>query len=318
MEWIERWNQILNFQVVQIGGSAITVQHILLFVIALLITRYVARSTRRLLDDHVLSKVEPAPRYVIIRMVQYAVWVVGIFIALEFLGVDLTALTVVAGALGVQYAVWVVGIFIALEFLGIDLTALTVVAGALGVGIGFGLQSVVSNFVSGLVLLMEQPIRIRDRVTVENVEGNVADIHFRSTTIVTNDNISIIVPNSQFINQTVINWSHGDPRIRIHVPVGVAYGSDVELVTNTLQEVAAQTEGVLSQPAPEVRFNEFGDSSLNFELLVWSDNPPGHLQLRSRLNYAIDAAFRRNDIQIPFPQRDVHVKSGSVISTLRE
>jgi small-conductance mechanosensitive channel len=286
MEWIERWNQILNFQVVQIGGSAITVQHILLFVIALLITRYVARSTRRLLDDHVLSKVEPAPRYVIIRMVQYAVWVVGIFIALEFLGVDLTALTVVAGALGV--------------------------------GIGFGLQSVVSNFVSGLVLLMEQPIRIRDRVTVENVEGNVADIHFRSTTIVTNDNISIIVPNSQFINQTVINWSHGDPRIRIHVPVGVAYGSDVELVTNTLQEVAAQTEGVLSQPAPEVRFNEFGDSSLNFELLVWSDNPPGHLQLRSRLNYAIDAAFRRNDIQIPFPQRDVHVKSGSVISTLRE
>ena len=193
MEWIERWNQILNLQVVQVGGNAITVQHMLLFAIALFITRYLARSARRLLGDHVLIRVDPAPRFVIIRIVQYAVWVVGIFVALEFLGIDLTALTVVAGALGV--------------------------------GIGFGLQSVVANFVSGLVLLLEQPIRINDRVTIENVEGNVADIHFRSTTIVTNDNISIIVPNSQFINQTVINWSHGDPTIRIHVPVGVAYGS---------------------------------------------------------------------------------------------
>ena len=244
MEWIERWNQILNIQVVQVGVNTITVQHIVMFAIALFMTRYLARSVRRLLGDHILAKLDPAPRFVIIRVVQYGVWVVGLFIALEFLGIDLTALTVVAGALGV--------------------------------GIGFGLQSVVSNFVSGLVLLLEQPIRINDRVTIENVEGNVVDIHFRSTTIVTNDNISIIVPNSQFINQSVINWSHGDPTIRIHVPVGVAYGSDVELVERTLQEVAAADKGVLQQPPPEVRFTEFGDSSLNFDLLVWSDNPPRH------------------------------------------
>ncbi len=286
MEWIERWNQILNIQVVQVGVNTITVQHIVMFAIALFMTRYLARSVRRLLGDHILAKLDPAPRFVIIRVVQYGVWVVGLFIALEFLGIDLTALTVVAGALGV--------------------------------GIGFGLQSVVSNFVSGLVLLLEQPIRINDRVTIENVEGNVVDIHFRSTTIVTNDNISIIVPNSQFINQSVINWSHGDPTIRIHVPVGVAYGSDVELVERTLQEVAAADKGVLQQPPPEVRFTEFGDSSLNFDLLVWSDNPPRHLQLRSRLNYAIDAAFRRNAIQIPFPQRDVHVKPDTVIAAPRK
>ena len=286
MEWIERWNQILNLQVVQIGVNTITLQHLLLFAIALFITRYVARSAPRLLGDHVLSRVDAAPRFVIVRVVQYGVWVMGLLIALELLGIDLTALTVVAGALGV--------------------------------GIGFGLQSVVSNFVSGLVLLLEQPIRINDRVTIENVEGNVVDIHFRSTTIVTNDNISIIVPNSQFINQTVINWSHGDPTIRIHVPIGVAYGSDVELVTRTLSEVATADVGILKQPAPEVRFTEFGDSSLNFELLVWSDDPPRHLQLKSRLNYAIDAAFRRHDIQIPFPQRDLHVKSDSVIATLRK
>ena len=286
MEWIERWNQILNIQIFQLGGNPITLEHILLFTIALLVTRYLARSSRRVLREHVLAKVDPAPRFVVIRVVQYAIWTVGLLIALELLGIDLTALTVVAGALGV--------------------------------GIGFGLQSVVSNFVSGLVLLLEQPIRINDRVTVENVEGNVADIHFRSTTIVTNDNISIIVPNSQFINQTVINWSHGDPTIRIHVPVGVAYGSDVELVTKTLYEIAGADQGVLSQPAPEVRFTEFGDSSLNFELLVWSDDPPRHLQLKSRLNYAIDAAFRRHNIQIPFPQRDLHVKSDSVIATLKK
>jgi small-conductance mechanosensitive channel len=126
---------------------------------------------------------------------------------------------------------------------------------------------------------------------------------------VTNDNISIIVPNSEFINRTVINWSHGDPRVRIHVPVGVAYGSDVALVTRTLLEVAAETEEVLNAPEPTVWFREFGESSLHFDLLVWTDQPRWHFRLRSRLNYAIDAAFRERGIQIPFPQRDLHLKS---------
>ena len=215
MEWIERLNQILDFQVVVIGGSAITAKHILLCTVTLLITRYAARTTRRLLGEHLLTSVEPAPRYVILRITGYMVWASGILIALEFLSIDLTVLAVIAGGLGI--------------------------------GIGFGLQNVVANFVSGLILLLEQPIRIHDRVTVENVEGNVVDIHFRSTTIVTNDNIAIIVPNSQFINESVTNWSHGDPRIRVHVPVGVAYGSDVERVTGILDEVASKADHVLKQ-----------------------------------------------------------------------
>jgi small-conductance mechanosensitive channel len=280
MDWIETLNQILNFEVVVIGGSAITAKHILLFTVVLLITRFAARTSRRVLGQHVLASVESAPRYVILRITGYGVWVIGIVVALNFLSIDMTSLAVVAGGLGI--------------------------------GIGFGLQNVVANFVSGLVLLLEQPIRIHDRVTVENVEGNVVDIHFRSTTIVTNDNIAIIVPNSQFINQSVTNWSHGDPTIRVHVPVGVAYGSDVALVTRVLEDVASAAEHVLNKPAPEVRFNEFGDSSLNFELLVWSDDPPGHFQLRSRLNYAIDAAFRKHDIEIPFPQRVLHIESGEI------
>lgn len=283
MEWIESLNEILRFQVITIGDNVVTLEHILLFFIVLVTTSFVARVLRKLLNEHLLFRMEPAPRYVLSRALQYAVWLVGILVALQVLGFNLTTITVVAGALGV--------------------------------GIGFGLQSVVGNFVCGIVLLFEQPIRIHDRVTVENVEGNVVDINFRSTTIITNDNISIIVPNSHFINNAVINWSHGDPKVRIHVPVGVAYGSDVQLVTQTLLEVASHTEGVLERPEAEVRFKEFGGSSLNFELLVWTTNAPLHLRLKSRLNYAIDAAFRSKGIQIPFPQRDVHLKSEPDVSS---
>lgn len=283
MGWYEFLSEVLRFQILEVGDHAVTVQRVLLFVIVLVITSFMARAVRTLMSQRWLTRMEPAPRYVLARILQYVVWLIGFVIALEALGFSLTTLTVVAGALGV--------------------------------GIGFGLQSVVGNFVSGVVLLFEQPIRIHDRVTVESVEGNVVGINFRSTTIVTNDNISIIVPNSQFINNSVINWSHGDPKVRIHVPVGVAYGSDVALVTETLLAVARETEGVLERPEPEVRFKEFGDSSLDFELLVWTDKAPLHLQLKSRLNYGIDAAFRRNGIQIPFPQRDVHLKSEPDLSS---
>lgn len=277
MTWLQYVQQIADFQLFQLGGNTITVMHVGMFAVALIVTHIVARSMPRVLTKYVLAEVDPAPRYVIARFTQYLVWTIGIVVSVELLNVDLTALTVVAGALGI--------------------------------GIGFGLQNVVNNLVSGVVLLLEQPVRYRDRVSVENVEGQVENINFRATTIITNDNISIIVPNSQLINQAVINWSHGDPRIRVHVPVGVAYGSDVDVVTETLFDVARDEKKVLSTPEPEVRFLEFGDSALSFELLVWSDEPPNYHRLRSRLNYAIDAAFRKNGIQIPFPQRDVHLKT---------
>ena len=277
MNWLEYLQTVLDFQLLQLGGNPITVLHVAMSVFALIVTYLLARSVHRILTRYVLKEVDPAPRYVIARFTQYLVWLIGIAVAIELLNVDLTALTFVAGALGI--------------------------------GIGFGLQNVVNNLVSGVVLLLEQPVRYRDRVSIENVEGQVEHINFRSTTILTNDNITIIVPNSQLINQAVINWSHGDPRIRVHVPVGVAYGSDIELVTETLLAVARGEQDVLSSPEPEVRFLEFGDSSLNFELLVWSDEPPNYHRLRSKLNYAIDAAFRDKGVEIPFPQRDLHLKT---------
>ncbi len=219
-----------------------------------------------------------------------------------------------------QYLVWAIAVFIVFTLLNVDLTGIALILGALGVGVGFGLQSIVSNFFAGLIILFEGQIKVNDRVTIEDLEGNVAEINFRSTTIVTNDNISVIVPNSELINRSVINWSHGDSLVRIHVPVGVAYRSDTQLVTDTLLEVATQTEDVrvLSSPPPRVRFNEFGESSLAFELLVWTDEPTRHRRLRSELNYAIDTAFAEKGITIPFPQRDLHIKSGLSLSSQSE
>jgi small-conductance mechanosensitive channel len=211
------------------------------------------------------------------------------------------------------YCFIAIGCLIALDLVGIDLNSLAFVAGAVGIGIGFGLQNIISNFVSGLILLAERPIAIGHRVEVGGVAGLVTQISLRSTTVVTNDNITIIVPNSDFITTPVTNWSYGDPKVRLRLSVGVAYGSDVEKVHRILLEVAAGNASVLKDPAPQVFFVGFGDSSLDFELGVWTAdrarNPRG---LRSELNFAIDRLFRQNGVEIPFPQRDLHLRSGKL------
>ncbi len=209
--------------------------------------------------------------------------------------------------------VLVVGVFIVLQNTGIHLEALTVFAGAVGVGIGFGLQNITSNFISGLVILAERPITIGDRVEVAGVTGQVMKIRARSTVIVTNDNITTIVPNQKFIDSPVTNWTYGDKRVRFRIPVGVAYGSDTELVRQKLVEAAEEDEHALKDPAPSVFFVEFGDSSLNFELVVWSDEMSHRpARFRSDLNFAIDRKFREAKIEIPFPQRDINFRSGRV------
>ena len=207
--------------------------------------------------------------------------------------------------------VLVVGILIVLQNTGIHLEALTVFAGAVGVGIGFGLQNITSNFISGLVILAERPITIGDRVEVGGVTGQVVRIRARSTVVVTNDNITTIVPNQKFIDSPVTNWTYGDPRVRFRIPVGVAYGSDVELVRQKLVEAAEEDPHTLEDPAPSVFFVAFGDSSLNFELVAWSDEMSHRpRRYRSDLNFAIDKKFREAGIEIPFPQRDLHIRSG--------
>jgi small-conductance mechanosensitive channel len=209
------------------------------------------------------------------------------------------------------------GVIVAVQSIGLNLTSLAVVFGLLSVGIGFGLQNVAANFVSGLIILFERPIKIGDRITIGDVLGDVMNINLRATLIRTIDNVSIIVPNSEFISSHVINWSHRDPKIRVHIPVGVAYGSDVPLVIRSLLQVGQNHAEVLKNPPPKVWFNEFSDSSLNFELLVWIAHPKRRPDIISELNKRIDEIFRRNKVQIPFPQRDLHIRSSVPFETVK-
>ena len=207
----------------------------------------------------------------------------------------------------------IVSVIIGLQVAGVGFSNLALIAGALSVGIGFGLQNIVNNFVSGLILLFERPIKTGDWISVGNTEGYVKSIRMRSTQIQTFDRADVIVPNSELIAGQVTNWMLHDPRGRVRVPVGVAYGSDTEKVRKLLLETAAAHVEVIKDgtlPEPRVLFREFGDSSLNFELRAFIRNIDKRLVVISDLNFAIDAAFRRSGVEIPFPQRDIHIRSG--------
>ena len=213
----------------------------------------------------------------------------------------------------VSNIVLVVGVFIVLDNAGIHLGTLAVFAGAVGVGIGFGLQNIASNFISGLVILAERPITIGDRVEVAGVTGQVQQIRARSTVILTNDNITMIVPNTKFIDSPVTNWTYGDPRVRFRIPIGVAYGSDLEKVREALLEVAREDLTRAARSGAEGIFGEFGDSSINLELVVWSKEMSYRpRRFRSDLNFAIAQKLREAGIEIPCPQRDLHFRDGVV------
>ncbi|MAZ50038.1 MAG: mechanosensitive ion channel protein MscS [Halobacteriovoraceae bacterium] len=208
-----------------------------------------------------------------------------------------------------KHIIHIIGFYAILLNAGFDFKTLTVVIGALGVGIGFGLQHIINNFVSGIVILFERPISVGDRVVVEGVEGDVVEINARATKVKTNDNIMHIIPNGDFVTKKVINWSHGGATVRSRIAVSVAYGEDPEQVKSALIEVANENNHVLQSPKPDVLFIEFGDSSLNFELRVWTQshiNRPGIL--KSDLNYAIARKFDELGIEVPYPQRDIYVK----------
>jgi small-conductance mechanosensitive channel len=200
---------------------------------------------------------------------------------------------------------------LSLSIIGISWQLLLPIAGALGIGIGFGFRDIANNFVSGFVILTSRTVKRGDWITLGSNFGRIVDIGIRTSTIRTVDNIDIIIPNSHMISNELINWSYSDNIVRIHVPVGVAYSSDVALVKETLLEVAKKSEHVLDYPGPEARFLEFGDSSLNFELLVWVDLAKIKIPLlKSIINYAVWDAFREKGIQVPFPQRDVWFRNG--------
>lgn len=270
---------VFNATLFEINKQPITLSNLIMFALVIGIFAMISRIVRKILRSQVFPRVaiEEGTQYTLLRITHYLVIVIGAVVAFQFIGIDLTGLAMIFGLLSV--------------------------------GIGFGLQNVTSNFVAGLILLFERPIKVGDRISVGNTEGDVVEINIRSTTIRSLNNIAIIVPNSEFVSSTVINWSYADQRVRLEIDVGVSYSSDLDTVLRCLREVAEEHEEVLRNPAPEVLHNGFGDSSWNMRLRAWISNPKRHPQVRSALNCAIVRKFRENSVEIPFPQRDLHVRS---------
>jgi len=280
---LESLRDILETPVLKLGESPVTLWAILQLVVLVVLLFYVAGKFRT--------------------------WIVESFLPRTKMEMGARQAT---GSI-IRYIIIAIGFAVILGSAGIDLTALNVLAGAVGLGLGFGLQNIVNNFICGIIILFERPIKVGDRIVVGDVEGDVIHIGGRSTTVVSNDNISIIVPNSKFITENVINWSHNDRKVRFRVPVTVAYGTDVALVERLLLEVAAANVNVLENPPPGVRLMEFGDSGLGFELRVWSTTLIHRRGvLTSAINFGIYRTFVENGIQIPYPRRDVQiVRSGA-------
>ncbi len=251
-----------------------------ILVLGWLLSRWIARLVGR---SDTMVRLDPGARYALERLAQYTLVTVSLL----------------------------VGLFV----LGLDLRSVAVVAGALGIGVGLGLQSITANFVSGLILLFERPVRPGDRVSLGTAEreatgqvnGYVRAIRLRSTTIQTPDNILLIVPNAELVGRTIVNWSHGDPRMRIRLNVGVAYASDLDRVREVMAAAALAHNDTIKEPAPEVRLIGTGDSSLDFQVLVWIPDPRERGRIESDLRLDIVRRFRAEGISIPFPQREVRV-----------
>ncbi|MFI5318684.1 MAG: mechanosensitive ion channel domain-containing protein [Myxococcota bacterium] len=226
---------------------------------------------------------------------------------LRALGLENGSEEAAAGLL--RYGLLFVGALIALQGAGIDVRGLAIAGGVLGVGIGFGLQGLANNFVSGVVIGLERPIRPGDVVRVGEHFGTILTIGARATALRTLDRVTILIPNSRFLESEVVNWSHGDPVSRVHVPIGVDYASDVATVRAALLSAARAHPAVLREPRPQVQLRGFGGSSLDFELLVWTRDPKNQFTLVSDLNFRIEAELERHGVRVPFPQLDVHIHS---------
>ncbi len=271
--------EILNYSLVQTNHLHITVYSLLMAAMILIVTEFIIWGIQRVFKKKIYPKpnIDIGKSHTIYRLTKYFLWVVAILLALQMVGLKLTFL--LAGS------------------------------AALLVGLGLGLQEIFKDIVSGLILLFERNMKINDVVEVDDEIGKVKEIGFRNTKVETRDNIIHIIPNSKFITGHVVNWSHIQKRTRFSVDVGVAYGSDVRLVEKVLKECAKIHPKVSKKPEPFVRFNNFGDSALEFQVFFWTDESFYVENTKSDIRFEIDKQFRDHKIQIPFPQRDVHIKS---------
>ena len=279
-EWLISLKSVLNVPLFTLANTSVTLMSLVVFILLLTVFIVGASYLKKILRDQIL------PRFVQDEGLQYTL------------------------ARMLQYSVVVIGILISFQFLGVDFTGLAVIFGFLSVGIGFGLQNITSNFISGLIVLFERPISVGDRVVVNGIEGDIEEINIRATKVKTLENISIIVPNSDFVSKDVINYSHGDPTFKLIIDVGVAYDSDLDDVLQALDEVASESSSVMKRRRHDVHLRSFGDSAWNMKLIVWVPNVKNRYTVQNELNQAIVRKFNERGIEIPFPQRDIHIKSG--------
>ena len=214
--------------------------------------------------------------------------------------------------ISLQYVLLFIGTLVLLQLWGLDLSSLALFASVFGVALGLGLQGITKNFISGLIIIFERPIEVGDFVEVGDLQGTVRRISLRCTEVMTLNRVSIIVPNAEFLESQVVNWSHGSPTSRLILPVGVAYGADCEAVRSALVEACDGYAGILQDPPPSVLFKGFGDSALEFHLLVWIQQPMRQYQIISDLNFRIEAVLHKHQITVPFPQRDVHLSGAKL------
>ncbi len=277
MNLIKDINKIISFKLFSIGGTPITIKSFLIFVLVLLGTYIASKWIRKIIDKALEKKgVKSNERYPLIKLSHYIIVVLGIYIAFNSIGIPLTGLLAAAGIFGVV--------------------------------LGFGLQSITSNLVSGIILLGEGTLKVGDLVEVGNQFGEVVDTSVRSTTVKTFDNYHVLVPNEEFFTKPFINYTYSDKKVRLDIPIGVSYVSDVEKVRELLLDIASENEKILEKPEPMVFFKEHGDSSLNFKLKCWVATPFNRKRTKSELNFEINKRFREENIEIPFPQRDVWIK----------
>ncbi len=278
-EYLSTLQEYLHLTLFTLQDTEVTIMSMVIFFLFLSFFLFLGSFARRILQHRILKKfaIDSGLQYTLARVTQYIIVVLGVLISFQFVGIDLTSLAVIFGLLSV--------------------------------GIGFGLQNITANFISGLIIMFERPISVGDRVEVGGIEGDVIEISIRSTKIKTMNNTSIIVPNTQFVENNVINFSHGDSTFRLHVYVGVSYSSNLDDVLKALNEVAEEHPKVMKVPEHQVHLTQFGDSSWDMELRVWIPEVKDRLIIRNELNQAIVRKFAEMDIEIPFPQRDLHVRS---------
>lgn len=274
MKYLE---QILNFKLIELGNFSLSVSNIVLIGIIFLGVKILLKGVEALINKRLSDKggVKEGQGRSIVQIIKYIVYILASFVIIKSLGIDIT----------------IIGAFFA----------------TLGLGLGFALQELFRDVISGIVILFERNVKVGDILEVDNLVGNVKEIRLRTSVLRTRDGIYMVIPNSRIINEKVINWTANNKSTRFSVSVGVAYGSDVEKVKELLLKSVENHEKISTRPAPIVFFNDFGDSALLFELRFWTVETWAIEVTKSEIRFKINQLFRENNIQIPFPQRDVHV-----------